>query len=175
LIASLAIFTSGCLLIAAGTAAGCAAGYAYYKGKVCQNFVADFPNTWAATHTALQELGLVIEHEQRTTAGGYIETRTADSDRVRIDVENESSRLPSEGVLTRVGIRVATFGDYPVSDRILYQIAAHLAPQGPPVAVPPGPPAPALGPAQPAAATAPPLPTQTPPPPALPPEPVRTR
>jgi hypothetical protein len=67
--------------------------------------------------------------------------------------------------MTRVGVRVATFGDEPFSQRLLEQVGLHLVP-----AAPMGPPVPAVPPPlTPAAARTPP---ETAPPPLLPPEPV---
>lgn len=173
-VALVALANGGCLLVAAGACAGGAVGYAYCKGKVCQNYVADFNDTWAATHTALAELGMPVVSEERTAAGaGFIESRAADGERIRIYVDNVPSRVPSEGMLTTVGVRIATFGDYSLSDRILYQIGAHLAPAPAPGAPTPAPPA--LGPIQPTAVSAPAVPTPTGPPPLLPAEPVPVR
>jgi hypothetical protein len=177
LIAALALATSGCLLVAAGAAGGAAVGYAYCKGKVCGAYNAGFDDTWAAVHTALGELGMTGGTENHEGTSGSIATRTNDGDRVRIYVDLLAGRIPAEPVLTRVCIRVATFGDRGVSERILDQIGYHLAPAplvasagaqtaGPGVvqaggSTPPPPPAP------PATVS----PPQTAPPPLLPAEP----
>jgi hypothetical protein len=147
LLAIVASGQSGCLLVAAGAAGGAAAGYAYYNGRVCQSFVANFEDAWAASHTALGELGMPILKEERQTACGVIKTQTSDGDRIRIALDVIPSRIPAEGSLTRICVRVATFGDHPVSERILYQVGAHLVasqfmvrpPESPPMQVPPVP------------------------------------
>jgi hypothetical protein len=153
----LALANGGCLAVAAGVAAGGAAGYAYYAGKVDRAYPASFADTWAATRTALAELGMPIVSEERHATDGTIESRTADDDKVHISLETAKSQIPAEGTVTDVSIRVRLFGDKPVSERILYQIAAHLAPPRT-VAVPPlvtPPPRPTFGPpVQPTAATA---------------------
>src|SRR5260370_22895424 len=59
---------------------------------------------------------------------GLITTQTADGDRVRIRVNAVDSRIPAEGRVTRICVRVATFGDHPVSVAILDQVSTHLAP-----------------------------------------------
>ena len=41
---------------------------------------------------------------------------------------NTLRRVASEGPITQVSVRVATFGDRPVSDGVLYRIGMHLAP-----------------------------------------------
>jgi hypothetical protein len=179
-VASAALFQSGCLLVAAGAAGGAAAGYAYYKGRTCQSYIANFEDAWAATHTALAELGLPILSEERQTNCGVIKSQTSDGDRVRIALDEIPSRIPAEGSLTRICVRVGTFGDHPVSERVLYQVGAHLVAS--PVAVPlPGPVSPPLSTPSSGQTAEPPLTTSSVPPqngpPAaplpLPPEPIR--
>jgi hypothetical protein len=143
----LALANGGCLVAAAGVAAGGgAAGYAYYKGNICQEYNATFDDTWAAVHTALNELGLPILNEERTGPTGFAVSRTGEGDRVRIALDVFNSPIPVEGPVTRVGVRVATFGDQPLSDRILNQVGAHLvarqpsAPSSPTTIQPPPPP-----------------------------------
>jgi hypothetical protein len=162
-LAGLILCSSGCLWIAAGAAAGGAATYYYCRGRVCRDYNAAFDDTWAATHTAMTELGLKPESEGRDSLEGTIHTRLADGHRVTIDLSSEKSRLPAEGPLTRVGIRVHLLPDESVSRRIHDQIDAHLVHPGAFV----GPPAPApanWGPPQ--------KPPETAPPPLLAPQPV---
>jgi hypothetical protein len=125
-IAAVMVGQTGCLLVAAGAAAGGAAGYAYYRGKNCQSFPAGFEDSWAATRTALCDLGMPILKEERNQGCGTIKTQTSDGDRVKIDLEVIPSRIPAEGIMTRICVRVGTFGDHPVSERVLYQVGAHL-------------------------------------------------
>ena len=122
---------SGCLVATAGVAGGAVAGYAFYKGKVSETYNANCEDTWAATRTALGELGMPIVREERKGCDGFLESRTADGDRVRIYVEGETSRFPAEGKISRVSVRVAVFGDGPVSNRVLDQVGVHLAPRPP--------------------------------------------
>lgn len=178
LFALLALANGGCLVVAAGAAAGAgAAGYAYYKGKICQAYHASFDDTWLATRTALTELGMPIVGEEReTTQSGFLKTQTADATPVRVYVDAVPSQIPAEGMLTRVCVRVATFGDPAVSERILRQVGAHLVPAGTvgtgkPVAVQPPANLPWV-PVNQAQAPSGPRPPATPPPPLLPPEPV---
>jgi hypothetical protein len=165
-----ALVNSGCLLATAGVAGGAIAGYAYCKGKVCETYAASFADTWTAAHTALAELGMPILKEERKVSEASIESRTADGERVRIYLQSETSKIPAEGQITWVCVRVATFGDHPVSHRVMDQVGVHLAP-----APLPGSPAPTAtlgvihtGSSAPAAG----FPQQTAPPPLLPPEPL---
>jgi hypothetical protein len=128
MLAGLALANSGCLFVAAGAAGGAAVGYAYYKGKITETYNAAFNDSWAATHTALAELGMPILKEDRNSDSGTIDSRTAEDDNVRISLDTVKSRIPAEAPLTQISVRVSTFGDRPFSDRVLYQIGMHLTP-----------------------------------------------
>jgi hypothetical protein len=146
-LAGLALANSGCLMVAAGVAAGGAAagGYAYYKGKVSREYVANLDDAWNACHMALADLAMPVVTEDRSGSGATIDSRTADGAAVHISFDLENSRIPAEGNVTRVGVRVGTFsfGDQVVSERILDQIGTHLVPSnrtsaaGPPQTAPP--------------------------------------
>jgi hypothetical protein len=129
ILAGLALANSGCLALVAGSAAaaGGAAGYAYYKGKVGRVYAANFDDVWAATHTSLTELGMSVQSENRTKTGGSMESRTT-SESVQITLETQESKIPAEGPVTLVSIRVGTFGDERVSYSLLDQIGRHLVP-----------------------------------------------
>ena len=125
LAAGAALASAGCLVVAAGAAAGGAGavGYAYLRGQLYRDFPADVPNSAAAVHTALVELQMPINAEDRTS----FESRTGDGSIVRIRLEPQSAAIPAEGPVTRVSVRVSTFGDEEVTRRILDQVETHLA------------------------------------------------
>ncbi len=127
-LAASALANAGCLAAAVGAAAAGAgtAGYAYYKGKVCEEYNAGFDDALAATRTSLMELGLAVQSEQREGNTAFIEGRTGTGDRLRLELDVVASPIPVEGPLTRVGVRIGTFGDQGLSDRILSQIGTHL-------------------------------------------------
>jgi hypothetical protein len=130
-----------------------AGGYAYYKGKVSREFAANFDDTWNACHLALADLGMPVANEDHSGTSGSLESRTADGADVHISFTLENSRIPAQGSVTQVGVRVGTFsfGDQVVSERILDQIGAHLVPGShTSAAVPPqtAPPPLAVGPPQ---------------------------
>jgi len=137
--------TSGCLWLAASAAVGGAAGagYVYYKGKVTQPYNASLDHVWAASHTALAELGMGVESESRDNISGTIYSTLANGEKVRIYLDVKESKIPAEGPLTVVAIRVGMIGDEGASVRILHQIDAHLT--HPPVVSRPGGPPPAGG------------------------------
>ena len=132
-----ALAQAGCLVVAAGAAAA-GAGYIYYKGEVPQTFAASIDDTRSAARAALTELGMPITAEEKESAGRFVlKSKLANGDVVRVNVEAEPGKFPAEGPVTRVGVRIATLGDYSASDRLLAQIGAHLVPQTPAPGAPP--------------------------------------
>jgi hypothetical protein len=156
LVATVALLHGGCLFVAAGAAGGAALGYVYCKGNVCEIYASNLNDSWAATHTALAELGFPVVKEARENVKGWIECNAADGNRIRIHLDIVDSQIPAEGPVTRICVRVATFGDNALSERILNQVGAHLIVASPP----PSGPAPPLA---------------TPEPPVAPPPPPTTR
>jgi Protein of unknown function (DUF3568) len=124
--AVLLLLNAGCLAVAAG-----AATYGYFKGKVCQEYAATFADTWKAVETGLKELGFPIDNREQSGITGQVLSRTGDDNTtITIDLTTLPSRIPAEGSVTRVCVRVGTFGDQMLSKRILAQIGGHLVPVG---------------------------------------------
>lgn len=162
----LAVFTlgsAGCAALVLGAvAAGGAAGYAYYQGSVPRDYHADVDHTWTATQYALQDLGLPIHKAEKQGAGGVIESSTNKKNKIYIQIEPSPALPPPDpmkppGPATRVHVRVNTFGDHDLSDRILHQVEQRLMAMSPPQ--------PSAAPLQSPASTAAPLPQETQPPP----------
>jgi hypothetical protein len=168
IVAAIAVTQTGCLAAAAGTAAGGAVGYAYWQGRVGRDYVANRDDVWSALHTSLNELQMPVVKERRESDEDQIESKTADGDMVKIYVSVKKSQIPAEGDISRVSVRVATFGDTVVSSRLLDQVDRHLVPAAPPQTPPPPT---ALGQPQPVNG-APPLPVPVGPPPQTPPPPL---
>src|SRR5262245_59008321 len=128
LLAAVALANSGCLavLIGAGAAGGAGVAYAYYQGNVTEDYHVRFEDSRAATRQALAELAMPIVEEKADQASEFIESRTTDGYAVRITLDMLAPRVPADGPLTRIGVRVGTFGDYAVSERVHRQIGAHL-------------------------------------------------
>lgn len=127
----------GCFWAAVGATAAGFAGYAYWQGKVCHAYVADISDSMKATKAALAELGMTVSKEEPGEGTAMIKTRAADGTHVTIKFRRETSRIPSEGSITEICVRVGAFGDHPLSGRILYQISSHLVPVTPPGGAPP--------------------------------------
>jgi hypothetical protein len=142
LIAVLALTQAGCFLALAGVAGGAAAtGYFYCKGQVYRDFPANFPDVHNAVRAALLDLHFIIFTEEAKDGKAFFVTKTTSGKKVRIYLNCLSSQIPAEGLITRVSIRVACFGDEAVSAHIFDQIAFRLGHPGPVVPVaPPGPP-----------------------------------
>jgi len=60
IVAAVAILQGGCLLAVPGVCAGgAAAGYFYYKGRICRDYPASLPNVYTAAQAALNDLHFV--------------------------------------------------------------------------------------------------------------------
>lgn len=165
LLAGLVLAESGCLAAAAvtGVAAGGSAVYLYSRGEVECYYPADYSEVRSAVLAALTDLNMPLVSEKiGTDATGAVISRTADNDKVEINLEMHPSANPGEPRQTRVGVRIAILGDHALSHRILDQVGAHLAP-APTGGPKPATPAPARSPI--AQATYTPQPPQSPPPP----------
>jgi hypothetical protein len=168
LLAGLALANGGCLLVAAGAAGGAAAcGYAYWQGRLYRDYPATPNDAVAAVRTALAELQFPPATEERDGDRLVMTTKTADGHKVNVHLDPTASRIPAEGTMTRVSVRVATFGDEAVSRRILDQVGFHLVQ---PARIAPVPTQP--NPIQPTSAS---RPAETSPPPLLPAEPVKVK
>jgi hypothetical protein len=88
-------------------------------------------------------LHLPILKEETKPEKAYLLSQTTDGCKIRIHLEVVPSRIPVEGSVTRVTVRVLPFGDDAVSSRILdatQSYLTHLLPvpaQPPPPAQPP--------------------------------------
>jgi hypothetical protein len=74
------------------------------------------------------ELGFPIIEEKPDTGTVYFRSKTGDGHAVRIYLDTIAASIPSEGPVTRVGVRVGLTGDDVVSARVLDQISTRLKP-----------------------------------------------
>ena len=128
----LAVTQAGCLLVA-GAGLG-AAGYAYHEGKARHFYPYPVDVVYGATLQALGDLQLqVVEHACDRFSGRIA---AYDAGRRKIVIE-----LEPKGIGTKIGVRVGTFGDEPISQGILRQTELHLPPTAQPgLPSPAGPP-----------------------------------
>jgi hypothetical protein len=127
-VAGAALVNGGCLAAAAAGAAGggAAALYAYQRGRLYRDYPASLTDTTAAVRTSLAELQFPPGTEKSDGGTFIFETKTTDGAKVRVFLEAETSRVPAEGPVTSVTVRVGAFGDDKVSARILDQVSLHL-------------------------------------------------
>jgi hypothetical protein len=168
---ALALGSAGCLAAAVGAAAagGAAAGYLYYKGALYRDYPAGLADSQAAVHAALADLQLPLVGEEPDADHVEVTSRTGDGSTIKVYLEAIPSRIPAEGPVTRISVRVGLAGDEVVSARVLDQVSARLTAPPPPTPASttrltpvPAPPSPVI----PASA-----PPQTPPPPLADPAP----
>ncbi|HTU90882.1 MAG TPA: DUF3568 family protein [Gemmataceae bacterium] len=140
LIAVLALTQGGCLLALVGVAGGAAAtGFFYFKGRIYHDFPAPFPDVLNAVRASLLDLHFAIFADEPKDGKAIIVTKTTQGKKVRIYIDCLHSPIPSEGMLTRVSIRVACFGDESISTRIFEQVGFRLSHPGPVAPAPMGP------------------------------------
>lgn len=154
-----ALLNSGCLAAAAVGAAGggAAAFYAYQRGRLYRDYPASLTDAIAAVRTSLAELQFPPGSEKLKDGTACIETKTVDGATVHVYLEALTSRVPVEGPVTRITVRVGAFGDDAVSARILDQVSIHLIVPGTVQAATMTPPVVRPQPPQPPESTAPPV------------------
>lgn len=134
-VAAATVGSSGCLAVAAGVAAGGAAGYMYARGRVCDIYATDLETARGAVRTAVADLGMTVEREDAEAASATLYAHSLQGESIKIDLKPTApvGLAPT----TRICVRVKTFGDHPLSEQIHAQIAARLGvPAGPLTPVP---------------------------------------
>ena len=110
---------SGCLAAAAGAAVGLGI-YAYERGELWAYVPGSLEDTYEATLTALEDLGLKAVEWSRDAFGAHVRATQVQGGDVTIDLLAESNRT------TQVGIRAGAFGDEVRARCILKKIRLHL-------------------------------------------------
>jgi hypothetical protein len=131
LLAASALASGGCLAVAVGAVAatGAAAGYTYYRGAVASDYAADFNTAWAATQFALGDLGMAAQGMKRVSESeGSLDSQTGEGKKIHIALETRPGKIPAEGPITQVQVRVGILGDRVLSERLLDQIQVRLTP-----------------------------------------------
>lgn len=130
LLTGLSLTSSGCLFLAAGAAGAGAATYFYVRGKLCQEYYASFPDSWQAVLKTLQEQGLTVTHQENNGVEGTITSKTTDGSTITFSLSTQTGGTAAEKSVTRVCVRVGTWGNDPLQEKLLAQIATHLVPTG---------------------------------------------
>jgi hypothetical protein len=134
-LAAVTLLNGGCLAAAVvgATGGGAAALYTYQRGQLYREYPADLNATTAAVRISLSELKMPPGVEKSDGGTVTIETKIPDGKKVHVRVETVTGRLPADAPVTRVSVRVGTFGDDSNSASILDQVSVHLiVPSSPP-------------------------------------------
>jgi hypothetical protein len=110
---------SGCIAAAAGAAVGLGI-YAYEQGELWAYVPGSLEDTYEATLTAFEELGLPLEGWAKDAFGAHVRASQVHGGDVHVDLYKESSRV------TQVGVRIGSFGDERKARCILRRINEHL-------------------------------------------------
>jgi hypothetical protein len=133
-VAAAALLGGGCapLLIGGALAAGGAAGYAYYAGQYNRDFDAGALEVRHAARAVLTDMGVPVVEEHSDTNGGWFVSNTPGGERLSVTFTDFPDQNSPSGFVTRVGVRVAAFGDPTFSRDFLDRVGHHLYPNGPP-------------------------------------------
>ena len=112
---ALATALPGCFAATAGALAAVGT-YAYSRGELRTTIDAPLDAVYAATFTALEQLRLPVMDEAKDAFNARVKARQIEGGDVQIDLSRESDQV------TRVGVRVGTFGDEAKSRVILQRI-----------------------------------------------------
>ncbi|MFT3767837.1 MAG: DUF3568 family protein [Minicystis sp.] len=109
---------SGCLAAtAAGAGAAAAVGtYAYERGELRTTIDAPVEDVHRATLAALEQMKLPIKDEAQDAFSAHVTAKQTEGGDVKVNLSRESDHV------TRVGVRVGTFGDEAKARVILQRI-----------------------------------------------------
>lgn len=120
-LAAAVTLSPGCFLVAVGAAAGAGAGaVAYIKGELEATLAHDYEAVFNASSNAVGQMHFVLITQSKDGAAGQVTARTAEDSKVTIGIERVDANL------TKVHIRVGTFGNETLSRSILDQIKRNL-------------------------------------------------
>ena len=110
---------SGCLVAAAAGAAG--GTVAYMKGDVEAVVEGNVQQTFDATKAAMDELKMPLLATWASAMEGHVEARVGTDNKATVNINGQSEKL------SKVSIRVGTFGDSGLSQALLEKIKANLS------------------------------------------------
>lgn len=123
LLAAVAVSQSGCILLAAGAATG--AGVAYVRGDLETALPAAPDKVAVATKAAFEDLKLAVVSDTATSLDAKVIARTAQDVKITVVAKGQSDNL------SKVSIRVGTFGNSGMQTQVLEKIKAHLNDEAP--------------------------------------------
>ncbi len=114
-------FSPGCFLVAVGAAGAAGAGaVAYVRGELNATVNGGIDAVDRATNRALEQLQFAKINEGKSTVDAAITARTGQDRKIDIKLDRSADNL------TRVRIRVDTFGDESLSRMLLDKIKSNL-------------------------------------------------
>ena len=116
--AAIAASQSGCILLAAGAATG--ATVAYVRGDLETSLAAPPDKVAAASKAAFEELKLAVISNEATSLDAKVMARTAQDVKITVTAKGQSDNL------SKVTVRVGTFGNSGMQTQVLEKIKAHL-------------------------------------------------
>jgi Protein of unknown function (DUF3568) len=116
---SVVALNSGCVVAAAGAAAG-AGTVAWVEGKLVVTVDSGYDNAVRATDTTIAQLQFLKLSDDRDALTATLTARTAEDKKVIIDLKREGDHL------TKLEIRVGDFGDKPLEQAIFDRIRTNL-------------------------------------------------
>jgi hypothetical protein len=116
-LAATVVLSSGCILAAAGAAAGTVA---YVRGQLAASLGNDYEGVVRAANRAIEQLKFAKISEKTDALTASLTARTAQDKKIEIVVTKVGAAL------SKVEIRVGVFGDEAVAMAILDKIKANL-------------------------------------------------
>lgn len=116
---ALLMSSAGCFALVVGAAAG-AGGYAWVKGALIKEFEVPAKQLSDVSIRAIKQLGMPLEEEKADHLSGYIRSKTADNQKVIINVKALTEKK------SELKIRVGVFGDQAKSEMILNAVQKNL-------------------------------------------------
>ena len=119
--AAMIALCSGCFLVAVGAAGAAGAGaVAYVRGELDTSLASKYETMVMASNKAIEGLQFAKVSERKDAFSAVLMARTAQDKRINITVTKSGDNL------SRVQIRVGTFGDEAMSLSILERIKSNL-------------------------------------------------
>ena len=108
------------MVVIGGAAAVGTGAYIYTKGNLKRNYEASINDTWQAAVKSVEDLNLTIESKELAASDGFIKGKMTAGQSFTITLKQLDEKL------TKVGVRVGTFGDRPRSEAFHDRILSHL-------------------------------------------------
>jgi hypothetical protein len=108
------LFLHGCttaVLVGVGGGSGYGS-YSYVRGELKVLYPYSYDTTWSASLTAMDRLEIQVSSQERDALNGKIKGKRGDGKTVLVKIENKGLGV------TEVGVRVGTFGNQEVSQKI---------------------------------------------------------